>query len=57
MLTQESIAAPARDCVLCPRLAAYRAANQAAQPRWFNGPVPSFGRHRRGFWWWEWHPA
>jgi uracil-DNA glycosylase family 4 len=43
MLTQESIAAPARDCVLCPRLAAYRAANQAAQPRWFNGPVPSFG--------------
>lgn len=34
---------PARDCVLCPRLAAYRAANRGANPAWFNAPVPSFG--------------
>ena len=35
--------APPRDCPLCPRLVAYRAANQAEHPDWFNGPVPSFG--------------
>ena len=35
--------APAHDCPLCPRLAAYREANRAANPVWFNGPVPSFG--------------
>ncbi len=35
--------APAADCQLCPRLVAYRAANQAAHPDWFNAPVPSFG--------------
>jgi uracil-DNA glycosylase family 4 len=34
---------PARDCALCPRLVAYRAANRAAHPDWFNAPVPSFG--------------
>ena len=34
---------PARDCPLCPRLAAYRAANRAQHPDWFNGPAPSFG--------------
>jgi uracil-DNA glycosylase family 4 len=34
---------PARDCPLCPRLVAYRAAQRAAQPEWFNAPVPSFG--------------
>ena len=34
---------PERDCPLCPRLVAYRAANRAAQPDWFNGPAPSFG--------------
>ncbi len=28
---------------MCPRLAAYRAANRAEHPEWFNGPVPSFG--------------
>ena len=32
-----------RDCPLCPRLVAFRAANQAAHPDWFNGAVPSFG--------------
>jgi uracil-DNA glycosylase len=34
---------PAHDCTLCPRLAAYRARNRAANPDWFNAPVPSFG--------------
>ena len=34
---------PAADCGLCPRLAAYRAANRAENPDWFNAPVPSFG--------------
>jgi uracil-DNA glycosylase family 4 len=34
---------PPRDCPICPRLVAYRAANAAAQPGWFNGPAPSFG--------------
>jgi uracil-DNA glycosylase family 4 len=38
-----AIAAPPRDCALCPRLAAFRAANRAANPGWFNAPVPSFG--------------
>eukprot|EP01037_Dinobryon_pediforme_P008872 gene8872-8961_t len=37
------IETPARDCALCPRLLAYRQANQAANPTWFNAPVPSFG--------------
>jgi uracil-DNA glycosylase family 4 len=37
------IAAPPPDCALCPRLAEYRAANRAANPDWFNAPVPSFG--------------
>jgi uracil-DNA glycosylase family 4 len=31
------------DCPLCPRLVAYRAANAAAHPDWFNGAVASFG--------------
>lgn len=30
-------------CPLCPRLVAYRDANRAAEPTWFNGAVPSFG--------------
>ena len=33
---------PPRDCPKCPRLAAFRAANQAAHPDWFNAPVPPF---------------
>lgn len=36
-------AEPAADCPLCPRLVAYRAANAAKQPSWFNGAAPSFG--------------
>ncbi len=37
------IAAPGRDCALCPRLAAFRAESRAAHPDWFNAPVPSLG--------------
>ena len=36
-------AEPARDCPYCPRLAAFRCANRASAPLWFNAPVPSFG--------------
>jgi uracil-DNA glycosylase len=38
-----AVEAPADDCTLCPRLAAYRIANRAENPGWFNAPVPSFG--------------
>jgi uracil-DNA glycosylase family 4 len=38
-----AVDAPARGCTLCPRLAAYRAANAAENPDWFNGAVPAFG--------------
>ncbi len=38
-----AIAAPAHNCALCPRLAAYRADNVRAYPGFFNAPVPSFG--------------
>lgn len=34
---------PPRDCPICPRLVAYREANRAVHPDWFNGPAPSFG--------------
>jgi uracil-DNA glycosylase family 4 len=34
---------PPRDCPICPRLVAYRAANAAAHPEWFNGAPASFG--------------
>lgn len=34
---------PAPDCPLCPRLVAFRAANRAAHPGFYNGAVPSFG--------------
>lgn len=34
---------PPRDCPLCPRLVAYRAANASAEPGWYNGAAPSFG--------------
>ncbi len=34
---------PPPDCPLCPRLVEYRRANQAANPSWFNAPVPSWG--------------
>ena len=34
---------PSRDCAVCVRLAAFRAANRAAFPDWWNAPVPSLG--------------
>jgi uracil-DNA glycosylase len=34
---------PPLNCCLCPRLADYRAQNQALNPTWFNAPVPGFG--------------
>lgn len=34
---------PARDCPICPRLVAYRVANRAAHPDWWNGPARSWG--------------
>jgi uracil-DNA glycosylase family 4 len=34
---------PKSDCPLCPRLAAFRAANRSRHRDWFNDPVPSFG--------------
>ena len=34
---------PAHDCPLCPRLEEYRRLNRAAQPDWWNAPVPSWG--------------
>jgi uracil-DNA glycosylase family 4 len=40
---------PEPDCVLCPRLAAYRGANRARNPDWHNAPVPSFGALDAGF--------
>lgn len=42
MTTEAAPEAP-RDCPLCPRLVAYRAANARAEPAWFNGAAPSFG--------------
>jgi len=32
-----------RDCPLCTRLVAYRRANAAEHPDWWNAPAPSFG--------------
>jgi len=43
VLEPARIAAPPRDCKLCPRLVAYREANRDEHPDWFNAPVPSFG--------------
>lgn len=37
------IEGPGRDCPLCPRLAAFRAANRSKFPGYHNAPVPSFG--------------
>ncbi len=34
---------PPKDCPLCPRLAAFREANRAQYPDYFNNPVPGFG--------------
>ena len=34
---------PPRDCLLCPRLVAFRHACQLEYPTWWNAPVQSFG--------------
>jgi uracil-DNA glycosylase family 4 len=34
---------PPHDCPLCPRLAAFRAANRVQYPDYFNDPVPNWG--------------
>ena len=34
---------PVSQCALCPRLVAFREANQVAYPSFYNGAVPSFG--------------
>ena len=34
---------PGRDCSLCPRLVALRAAQRREHADWHNAPVPSFG--------------
>jgi len=34
---------PSRDCPDCPRLVAFRTANRAAFPGFWNAPVPTFG--------------
>jgi len=38
-----AVVLPPRDCLLCPRLAAFRDAQRSAHPAWFNAPVPPFG--------------
>ncbi len=38
-----TFAPPPTNCPLCPRLVAFREANQAAFPAFFNGAVPPFG--------------
>lgn len=35
--------APEKDCPLCPRLVAFRAAARQKEPLWHNAPVPSWG--------------
>ncbi len=39
----ETAVDPSLDCPHCPRLVAFREANRAAYPDFFNAPVPSFG--------------
>lgn len=38
-----SASEPLRDCMICPRLAAFRQAARAKHPDWHNAPVPNFG--------------
>src|SRR5262249_41249178 len=37
------LAPPGRDCPLCPRLVAFRAAHRLSFPDWHHAPVPAFG--------------
>ncbi|MBI1274701.1 uracil-DNA glycosylase [bacterium] len=41
--TKPSFGQAPLDCPLCPRLVAFREANRAKYPGFFNNPVPSFG--------------
>jgi uracil-DNA glycosylase len=41
--SREQRTEPDRDCPSCARLVAFREANRAQEPDWFNAPVPSFG--------------
>jgi uracil-DNA glycosylase family 4 len=43
-LSAAAARAPGHDCPVCSRLVDFRLANRAKEPRWHNGPVPSFGR-------------
>jgi uracil-DNA glycosylase len=43
MVSAAGAAEPARDCPLCPRLAAFRAEQRRAHADWHNAPVRSFG--------------
>ncbi len=47
----------ARDCPLCPRLAAYRAANRAAHPTGSTRRCRASGRPRRACWSSAWRPG
>ncbi|MBN8542963.1 MAG: uracil-DNA glycosylase [Alphaproteobacteria bacterium] len=42
-MTTSAFTPPPPTCNLCPRLVAFREANQAAYPSFYNGAVPSFG--------------
>jgi uracil-DNA glycosylase len=42
-LSAATARAPGHDCPVCTRLVDFRQANRAREPRWHNGPVPSFG--------------
>jgi uracil-DNA glycosylase family 4 len=42
-MTRPAGAEAPRNCLLCDRLTAYRAANRASHPDWYNGAVESFG--------------
>jgi uracil-DNA glycosylase len=42
-ITPSGPAEPDHDCPRCPRLVEFRGRWRNLQPKWFNGPVPSFG--------------
>jgi uracil-DNA glycosylase family 4 len=44
------VTGPGRDCPLCPRLAAFREANRAKFPGYFNAPVPGWGPEDAPLW-------
>ena len=42
-ITPSGPAEPDHDCPRCPRLVEFRVRWRNREPKWFNGPVPSFG--------------